>query len=361
MKTKFPWFKPLINKKKFRSSILNIIDNNKMTMGIKTIQLENYLSKTLNVKHVILTTSGTSALLMGTLALDIRKKDKIISPNLTWVASINPIRIIGSKIILVDCKNKSELVDYKKLNLKIKKHRPKLVILVHLNGQVIYNKEFDHLKKKYKFKVIEDAAQSLFVKYGNRYSGTKYDIGCFSLSITKPINMIYGGFCVTNSRRLAEKMKAIRNNGVNSLPENAMLELPTNKGLNLKPSDMHTTMGLQNLQIRKKIFDKTKDMHKLYQNRIKNPKLNFVKINYKNSLPCYAQIFVKNRKKFFNYCKNNGIELHFGIRSLDNVIKTSKNDLKNSIFISENLLRLPFGAGYSLKEINKVINIINKY
>ena len=102
-------------------------------------------------------------------------------------------------------------------------------------------------------------------------------------------------------------------------------------------------------------------MHKLYQNRIKNPKLNFVKINYKNSLPCYAQIFVKNRKKFFNYCKNNGIELHFGIRSLDNVIKTSKNDLKNSIFISENLLRLPFGAGYSLKEINKVINIINKY
>ena len=164
MKTKFPWFKPLINKKKFRSSILNIIDNNKMTMGIKTIQLENYLSKTLNVKHVILTTSGTSALLMGTLALDIRKKDKIISPNLTWVASINPIRIIGSKIILVDCKNKSELVDYKKLNLKIKKHRPKLVILVHLNGQGIYNKEYDHLKKKYKFKVIEDAAQSLFVK-----------------------------------------------------------------------------------------------------------------------------------------------------------------------------------------------------
>ena len=74
MKTKYPWFKPLINMSKFRSSILKVIDNNKMTMGEKTFQLENYLRKTLNVKHVILTTSGTSALLMGALALDIKKK-----------------------------------------------------------------------------------------------------------------------------------------------------------------------------------------------------------------------------------------------------------------------------------------------
>jgi len=361
MKIKYPWFKPLINMSKFRSSILKVIDSNKMTMGEKTFQLENYLRKTLNVKHVVLTTSGTSALLMGALALDIKKKDKVISPNLTWVASINPIRIIGSQIILVDCKNKSELIDYKKLNLKIKKYKPKLVILVHLNGQVIYDKEFDQLRKKFKFKVIEDAAQSLFVKHNNKYSGTKYDIGCFSLSITKPINMIYGGFCATNNTQLADKMRAIRNNGVNSLPENAMLELPTNKGLNLKPSDMHSTMGIQNLKLREKIFNKIRDIHRHYKKKINNPKLNFVEINYKNSLPCYVQVFVKNRKKFYNYCKKKGVELHFGIRSLDNVVKHSKNDLKNSIFISNNLLRLPCGAGYSLNEINKVIKIINSY
>ena len=73
-------------------------------------------------------------------------------------------------------------------------------------------------------------------------------MGCFSLSITKPIHMIYGGFCTTNSKN-ADKLISIRNNGVNAKPENARLEIASSMGLNLKPSDVHSAIGLENLVI----------------------------------------------------------------------------------------------------------------
>ena len=86
--------------------------------------------------------------------------------------------IQNCKIILIDTLKKQEIIDYDKLNKSIKKHKPKLVILVHLNGQAVYNKEFDRLQKKMKFNVIEDAAQSFLVKKSNqKFSGTVYNIG----------------------------------------------------------------------------------------------------------------------------------------------------------------------------------------
>jgi dTDP-4-amino-4,6-dideoxygalactose transaminase len=362
MKIKYPWFKPLLKNKEIKTSVAKVIKNNLMTMGEKTSELEKKLSKSLGVKYVILTTSGTSALMMATLALNLKRQDKVLCPNLTWVATINPVRIIGSKIILIDTQKNSEKIDYNLLNTAIKKNKPKIVFLVHLNGQVEYNKTFNYLKNKFKFKVIEDAAQSLFVKDKGKFSGTLFDIGCFSLSITKPLNMIYGGFCATNNKKTADKLTAIRNNGVNSQPENSMLELASNKGLNLKPSDLHSTVGIENLKLKNIIFKKITLIHKYYEKKLKNPNLEFLKVSYKNSIPIYPQVIVKKRIKFYNYCKKRGIQIHFGIRSLNNVIKTkNKKKLKNSIYISDKMVRLPCGPGYTLKEINKVVNVLNGY
>ena len=70
-------------------------------MGKYTYLLENKLKKILKVKNVVLTTSGTSALMMASMALNINYK-KIICSNLTWIATINPSLILGAKIYLID-------------------------------------------------------------------------------------------------------------------------------------------------------------------------------------------------------------------------------------------------------------------
>lgn len=266
----FNWYKPFENRNdkkiNFPSDLIK-----KKTMGKYTYLLENKLKKILKVKNVVLTTSGTSALMMASMALNIKPYKKIICSNLTWIATINPSLILGAKIYLIDTDRDTQKINFNKLNKAIKKIKPDIVIIVHLTGEVADNKEFTSLKKRYRFQVIEDASQAMFNKYTNgKYCGTKFEIGCFSLSVTKIINMVYGGFCTTNSNYLADKLRTIRNNGVNAQPEYAKLELPVMKGLNFKPSDLHAFIGIQNLKNRKLIIKKVREIFERYKKMSSN-------------------------------------------------------------------------------------------
>ena len=107
---KYPWFKPKIDQKKYIKNLTNVVRSNAMTMGPKCAELEKKLSSFLGVKHVVLTTSGTNALLMATLASKIKNGDTVISNNFTWVATTNPAKILGCKVKLVDTKKNSQKI-----------------------------------------------------------------------------------------------------------------------------------------------------------------------------------------------------------------------------------------------------------
>ena len=361
---KYPWWKPIYLSKSYIKLLSKVVKNKKLTTGDQTQKVENYLKKFLNVKHVVLTTSGTSALMMATMAASIKPKNIVLSTNFTWVATTNPSKIMNADVKLVDTEPYSEKVCFKTLNKKIIKYKPKLVFLVHLNGQATYNKKFNELKKKYKFFVIEDAAQSILSKTDSKNPcGTHYDIGCYSLSITKHINMIYGGFCTTNSDKLAKKLIAIRNNGLKSQEWFLKWELASMIGLNLKPSDLHSAIGLINLQKRKFVEKNLLDIYNYYKKNLKNPKIRLENIEGKFSVPCYAQAFVKNVKEFINYCAKRKIGVHTGLRCISETepFAGKKEKFPNSIFLSKHLVRLPSGPGYKVKEIAKIVNILNKY
>ena len=344
----YPWFKPSIDKKSNFKNIKKMFDENKLTMGEYCYNLENEIKKILKVKYVILTTSGTSALMLASIAAGITKNKKVYASDMSWVASVNPAKILGADIELIDTKNKSDQVDFKILNQKIKNKNPFTVILSHLNGEPTYDQEFNKLKSKKKFFVIEDCAQAFPVKYKKKYCGTIFDIGCYSLSITKLITMVYGGFCVTNSKLLADKMKAIRNNGLDAQPENAWLQVSSELGLNLKPSNLLAHIGKDNLQHYKKNISIVNKIHDHYLKNINNKKILIVKKKTKNSLPIYVYAYIKNRLKFINFCKKNRIGIHLGFRGLHEngpFLKDSRN-YKNSLFFPNTLL--DFLAGQAI-------------
>ncbi len=363
MKKNFPWFKPDVNRKLIAKEIKKFTIKNNLTMGNAVDSLEKKLGKLLNVKHVILTTSGTSALMMAYLALGAKNNSKVLSSNMNWIATLNPAKILNSKVFVVDTKKMSHNVDYSLLNKKILQLKPDIVIITHLNGDASFNDEFNSLKKKLKFKVIEDTAQAFMVKYKKKFCGTFYDIGCFSLSITKITNMIYGGFCVTNSKKLANYLRAIRNNGVDSLPENAMLQIAKHRGLNFKSSDLNAKIGLINLKnLQNKIY-KTNKIHDFYSKNLSNKNLIFIKKDNKNSIPIYNYVYVKNRKKFIKYCKTENIGIHLGLRTITEnlTFKSNYKNFPNSELISKNFIRIPSGPGYSLQEIKKITKKLNNY
>ena len=360
---KFPWWKPNNYKKKYINGIIKNINKNQMSMGIECRTLELELKKTLNSKYIVLTNSGTSALMMAFLALGLKKNTKILCTDMTWTATINPALIVRANIKLVDINHFSQNVSYKKLNKEIKKFKPDIVMLVHLNGEVTYNHEFEKLKTELKFRVIEDSAQAFLSKSAeNIYGGTKYEIGCFSLSITKTIHMVYGGFCSTNSKFLAKKLIQIRNNGVDETKNNYLLGNLKTYGSNFKPSNLHATIGLINLKKKKEIIKKIKKINLIYSKNIDNKKILFLHSNHKNYIPLYNLAIVKLRKKFIKFCAINKIGLHLNYRALHEsklFFKTKK--FLNSKFISKFLVRLPSGPGYSYQDIKKIIKIINKF
>jgi dTDP-4-amino-4,6-dideoxygalactose transaminase len=358
---KFPSLKVLNYQKKFIQSISSSIEKNQMTLGPKCKELENMIREKLKVRHVVLTTSGTSALMMATICSGLKPNQLGLCSNLAWVAATNPILIMGGKLLVADTIKNTELIDFKKLNYLIKLKKPKLVVLIHLNGQSTYNNEFDRLKKKLKFFVIEDAAQAFLTVSQNKHCGTKYDIGCFSLSVAKPIHMAYGGFCVTNNSKLADKLIAARNNGVFEGNE----KLSQTLGLNLKPSDLHAAIGIENL----KKFDERKkillNLYNLYKKTLKNKKFNFIKLKGKESAPNFAQILIKpDQKQFFlEYCLKNGIGTAEGVTTIveTKMIKGSNENFPHSNYVARNLIRIPFGTGYKKNEIKKVIKILNEF
>lgn len=361
---KYPWFKPKINQEKYIRSLKGVVKSKSMTMGPKCAEFEKKLSSFLGVKYVVLTTSGTNALLMATLASKVKNNDLVISNNFTWVATTNPAKILGCKIKLVDTLKDSQKLDFEDLNNKIKKYKPKLVYLVHMNGETNYDDEFEKLKRKYKFFVIEDAAQAIFSRINNKKAcGTKFDIGCYSLGITKSLNMIYGGFCATNSKKLYNRLITIKNNGLSSHKWYLDREIATDTGLNLRTSDLHATLGLINFNEKEKIRNKVLSIYNYYKNNITNKNIKFLDISGNKSIPCWPQAIVSNKKKFSNFCKKNNIGIHLGLRCISETIPLKESDkyFPNSIYLSKHLIRLPSGPGYSLKEIKKITNILNNY
>ncbi len=362
---KYPWFKTLNHNEDYKEVVQQVINNNKMTMGPNCYKLENDLRKMLGFKHIILTTSGTSALMMATLSSGLKSSDLVYSSNYTWVATINPSLICGAKIVTIDTAESSFNVNYKKLIELIKNNNPKLVIITNLNGQSYIDNDLLELKRKKKFILIEDCAQSLFVKNNlDDFSGKNSDVACYSLSITKLFNMVYGGFCGTDNDELAAKMIAIRNNGVNAEPENARLEIATSSGLNLKPNDLNAAIGVVNFKNRKYRISNSKKIFNIYLNSIKNKKINL--LNYfdnEKSIPLYASALVEDRENFAKYCEKNNIGIHMGLRALHetNLFQHDTKDYQNSIKLSQKLVRLPSGPGYKESEINEICNILNKY
>jgi dTDP-4-amino-4,6-dideoxygalactose transaminase len=352
------WWKPFKTTKLNIKCTASLLKKNKATLGQESIKLEKILQKMLGVRHVILTNSGTSALFMATLLSQVHKRKKIYSPAINWPGSINGALYAGKKLHLIDAQKNYINANYDNILNKI--NGDDLLFMTHLNGKPAYNnKNILKVWKKKKFFLIEDSAQSFMVKdFQNKFLGTRFDVGCFSLGITKICNMIYGGFCATNKSKYAKLLKQIRNNGVQNTEQK-----PNGIGGNFKPSDLHSVIGLNSVKnfflIKKKLIK----IYKLYKEKLnnKNIKIFDYKLN-NNEIPTYIEILCDQRRKLIKYLKKNRIETSFSTRLL-NLSKrfVVSNKISNAKYFDERLLRLPCGPGYSLEKIKNVIEILNKF
>jgi UDP-2-acetamido-2-deoxy-ribo-hexuluronate aminotransferase len=195
------------------SAIGRVLDKSNYIMGDEVKELEENLQNFTGVKHAITCSSGTDALLLAMMALDIQAGDEIITTPFTFIATAETIAFLGAKPVFVDIDEKTYNIDASKIEEKITP-KTKAIIPVSLYGQPADIDAIQNIADKHKLKVIIDGAQSFGSTYKGKTDSNLGDISTTSFFPAKPLGCFGdGGAVFTNNDELSQKIKSLRVHG----------------------------------------------------------------------------------------------------------------------------------------------------
>ena len=190
-----------------------VLDKSNYIMGEEVTQLEASLEAFTGSKHAITCSSGTDALLLAMMALDIKPGDEIITTPFTFIATAETIAFLGAIPVFVDIDEKTYNIDPSKIEEKIT-DKTKAIMPVSLYGQPADMDTIQDIANKHNLKVIIDGAQSFGSTYKGKTDSNLGDISTTSFFPAKPLGCFGdGGAVFTNDDALAAKMKSLRVHG----------------------------------------------------------------------------------------------------------------------------------------------------
>jgi len=200
-------------KQEIDEAIHKVLDKSNYIMGNEVKDLEENLQKFTGAKHAITCSSGTDALLLAMMALDIQPGDEIITTPFTFIATAETIAFLGAKPVFVDIDEKTYNIDSSKIEEKITS-KTKAIMPVSLYGQPSSMAAIEMIAKKHNLKVIVDGAQSFGSTFNGVCDSNLGDISTTSFFPAKPLGCFGdGGAVFTNDNELANKMKSLRVHG----------------------------------------------------------------------------------------------------------------------------------------------------
>jgi dTDP-4-amino-4,6-dideoxygalactose transaminase len=195
-------------------AIAQVVDSGKFLHGPEVTVLEKEVAQVCGTKHGISCASGSDALLLALMALNIQSGDEVIVPSFTFFATASCVTRVGAKIVFADIDPKTFNIDPACVARKITS-KTKAIIPVHLFGQCAAMDELCNLAKGRGIAVIEDAAQAIGAAYKDRFAGNWGDMGCLSFYPTKNLGgMGDGGMMVCNNDELASSLRLYAAHGM---------------------------------------------------------------------------------------------------------------------------------------------------
>jgi len=194
-----------------------VIKRRWLTMGETVERLEADFAAFTGAKHAVALSSGTAALHLAVIAAGIGPGDEVIVPSLSFVASSNAILYAGARPVFAD------ITDLNDFNLSCRDvesritARTKAIMVVHYGGYLADMDRIKEIAKSRRLLVIEDSAHAIGAAMNSKMAGTLGDLGCFSFFSNKNMATGEGGMVVTNSGRLAKKLKLLRSHGMTSV------------------------------------------------------------------------------------------------------------------------------------------------
>lgn len=195
-------------------AITEIVQSGWFVGGPNCQKLEEQINEICGTKHAIGCASGSEALLLALMALEIGNGDEVILPSFTFFATASAVWRLGAKPVFVDIEPNSFNLDCDQIESLINANT-KAIIPVHLFGQCVNMERINEIAKRHSLHVIEDAAQSIGAGWKNEKAGAMGDIGCFSFYPTKNLGGFGdGGMLTTNNDILGDRLRLLMNHGM---------------------------------------------------------------------------------------------------------------------------------------------------
>lgn len=201
-------------KKELDDAIIKVAESQYFILGPELKKMEDACAEYLGAKHAIGVSSGTDALLLALMALDIKSGDEVIVPTYSFFATAGVVSRLSAVPVLTDCDPVTFNIDVEDVKRKITP-KTKAIIPVHLYGQSAQMDEIMKIANENNLFVIEDAAQAIGTQYKDgKFVGTIGHIGCFSFFPSKNLGCFGdGGLVTTNDDALAKALTIKRVHG----------------------------------------------------------------------------------------------------------------------------------------------------
>jgi perosamine synthetase len=193
-------------------AVAAVLEDGMLTMGPRVVEFERRLAAACETSHAVSVSSGTAALHLALLALEIGPGDEVLVPAYTFPATANVVVLAGATPRLVDVDPHTMNIDIARLADAITPGT-RAVIAVHLFGRPL---DWDALRAAVPERVllVEDAAGALGARYRGRRCGSLGDLGCLSFHPRKIVTTGDGGAVTTDDDALADALRSLRNHGV---------------------------------------------------------------------------------------------------------------------------------------------------
>ena len=226
---------------------------------------ESKFAKYCSAKYALTTSSGTTALHLALLSLDIKSGDEVIIPDLTFIATANAVMYTGATVVTVDIGEDDYCICPKAIESAISK-KTKAIIPVHLYGHPSRMTEINNIAKKYNLFVIEDAAQAHGAEINGEKVGGVGDCAIFSFYGNKIMTSGEGGMITTDDIGLYERMKHLRDHAMN----NEKRYWHDKIGYNYRMTNLQAALGVAQLERINELIQQKIEIFNWYHDELKN-------------------------------------------------------------------------------------------
>jgi CDP-6-deoxy-D-xylo-4-hexulose-3-dehydrase len=359
----------------------------RLTKGNLTWRLEKKWAEKIGTKYSVFVNSGSSSILL-TLAAMLHldkvgkkplKNKKIIVPALSWSTDVSSPMILGYETIMCDCNLQDLSCNLDHLEQLFKEHDPSALILVSPLGLVPEMDEVMLLCEKYDVLLLEDVCESMGSKHQGYYLGSFGFASFFSMYFGHHLSTIEGGFINTNDEDFYHLLLMMRSHGWDrDLPKWKQQKLRVDHdctdfdslynfyvpGMNLRSTDLQAFIGLRAINKLDEYSSKRRENFKYYINKLKINQLNLEE-RHNDYVSSFAiPIVHPMRVDIIRDLMDDNIEVRpliAGNMANKPMWKGSKEGLENCELLDEQGFYIPNHQDLTKENIDKIVNIINKY